>query len=179
LGGRSKLTLFEYLAAGYVLMLSFAVLRAISGVPHALRWPSRYWVHVSWLLVSLALCFVAFWAFWPYRQVEWTVFKFTNVLAIPTLIYAYVSLLVPPDPASVASWREAFFRARIAFFSTGAILYITVAVSNQSALGVPPLHPSQLGNYASIAVHLIGLFSGREHELAGGFEDHDGRPACP
>ena len=48
------MSLFEYLAAGYILMLSFAVVRAVSGVPHATRYPRRYWVHVSWLATALA-----------------------------------------------------------------------------------------------------------------------------
>ena len=39
------MTLFEYLAAGYVLILSFAVIRGVSGVPYALRPSSRYGVH--------------------------------------------------------------------------------------------------------------------------------------
>ena len=81
-------TLFEYLAAGYILMLSFAILRGVSGLPHATRYPGRYWVHVSWLSTALASCFVAFWAFWPYRQVEWTLFRVITALAIPTLLYA-------------------------------------------------------------------------------------------
>ena len=94
MGGRSELTLFEYLAAGYVLMLSFAVLRALSGVPHAARSPSRYWVHLSWLSTALASCLVGFWAFWFYREVEWTFFQFIGALAPPALLYTYVSLLV-------------------------------------------------------------------------------------
>lgn len=34
---------------------------------------------------------------------------------------------------------------------------VFVSISNQSALGVPLLHPSQLGNYAVIAMYAIGL----------------------
>ena len=153
------MTLFEYLAAGYILMLSFAVLRAVSGLPHAMRYPRRYWVHVSWLSTALATCFVAFWAFWPYREVEWTLFRFMNSLAVPTLLYAYISLLVPPDPSTVESWRDYFFDVRVRAFSIGAVLMTFVAISNQSTLGVPPLHPSQLGNYAYIAIYAVGLAS--------------------
>ncbi len=57
------MTLFEYLAAGYVLILSFAVLRGVAGVPYALRPSSRYWVHAVYLSSLLANCLVSFWAF--------------------------------------------------------------------------------------------------------------------
>jgi hypothetical protein len=161
------LTLFEYLAAAYVLMLSFAVLRAISGVPYAVRSPHRYWVHISWLATALSLCFVCFWAFWPYRGVEWTLFTFGNALAIPALVYAHNSLVVPPDPSLVESWRDHFFNVRAPLFATGAILMATVTISNQSALGVAPLHPSQLGNYAVIALYLVGFVSKKPGVHAG------------
>jgi len=153
------LTLFEYLAAAYVLMLSFAVLRAMSGVPHAVRSPLRYWVYISWLSTSLFLCLVCFWAFWPYRGVDWTIFTFLNALAIPALLFAHNSLLVPPDPSVVESWRDYFFNVRAPLFATGAIFMLTVTVSNQSTLDVAPLHPSQLGNYALIGMYLLGVAS--------------------
>ena len=155
------MTLFEYLAAGYVLMLSFAVLRAISGLPHAIHPRRRYGVHVSWLLTSLALCLVSFWAFWSYRHVDWTIFRFMNALAIPALLYAYTSLLVPTDPAAVESWRSHYFEVRAPLFVIGLVFVATVILSNQSALGVSPLHPSQLSNYAFFALVLTGLVSAR------------------
>jgi len=148
-------------------MLSFAVLRAMSGVPHAVRSPVRYWVYLSWLSSALLTCLVCFWAFWPYRGVDWTILKFLNALAIPALLFAYNSLLVPPDPSIVESWREYFFNVRAALFATGAILMITVTVSNQSTLGVAPFHPSQLGNYVLIAMYLLGLASNKASVHAG------------
>lgn len=155
------MTLFEYLAGGYILMLSFAVVRAISGVPYAVRSAQRYWVHISWLSSALVLCLISFWAFWPYRDVEWNIYRFINALAIPGLLYAYTSLLVPPDPSTVTSWREHFFDVRVPFFSTGTVFVATVIVSNQSALDVSALHPSQLGNYMMLAIYVAGLLSAK------------------
>ncbi len=106
------MTLFEYVAAGYVLILSFAVLRAVSGVPYAVRPGRRYWVHVLYLSLALATCLVGFWAFWFYREVEWTFFRFIGALAVPVLLYGYVSLLVPADPSIDSSWRDHFFGVR-------------------------------------------------------------------
>ena len=155
------MTLFEYLAGGYVLMLSFAVLRAISGLPHALRPDRRYWVHFSWLVTALLLCVLMFWGFWPYREVDWTLFRFMNSLACPALLYAFISLLVPTDPSAVAAWRKYFFEIRTFLFATGSLLVATVTLSNQYTMGVSPAHPSQLGNYLFLAVFLIGLVSAR------------------
>ena len=155
------MTLFEYLAAGYILMLSFAVLRAMSGVPYAVQTSRRYWVHTLWLVAGLAFCLVAFWAFWPYREVEWTIFKFTNTLAIPALLYAHTSVLVPPDPSAVDSWRDYFFAVRLPLFATGTAFMAMVTVSNQLTLGVAPLHPSQLGNYLLVGMYAAGLFSAK------------------
>ena len=155
------MTIFEYLAAGYVLMLSFAVLRAMSGLPHAVRPPGRYWVHVVWLVSALATCLMAFWAFWPYREIDWTISRFMNALAIPTLLYGYVSLLVPTDPSAVISWHDHFFEVRVPLFGTGVLLIVTVILSNQTSLGVPPTHPTQLGNYAILALYAAGLASAK------------------
>ena len=155
------MTLFEYLAAGYVLMLSFAVLRAMSGIPHAMRSSRRYWIHATWLVIALVLCLVSFWAFWSYREVEWTIFKYMNVLAVAALHYSFNSLLVPPDPSIVTSWRDYFFDVRVRVFATGTVLMTAILIGNQSSLGIPLLHASQLGNYAMIAMFLVGLSSAK------------------
>ena len=153
------MTIFEYLAIGYSLILSFAVLRALSGVPYAVGSPGRYWVHVLWLATALAYCLVAFWAFWAYRNVEWIFAEYILVLAIPALMYVFSSLLVPPDPTRVTSWRDHFFGVRLPLFSTGILLEVTIILSNQSALDVDPLHPTQISHYVLVAIYAIGLAS--------------------
>jgi hypothetical protein len=154
-------TLFEYLAAAYVLMLSFGLVRAMSGVPHAVRPATRYWLHTAWLASALFTCLVCFWAFWPYRDVEWTILRFMNTLAVPALLYSFIALLVPADPSIVTSWRDHFFEVRSRLFATGATMMAAVIVSNQFTLGVPPLHPSQLGNYGLLAIYCVGFSSAK------------------
>lgn len=155
------MTLFEYLAAGYVLVLSFALLRAVSGVPYAVRSNYRYWVHVLYLSLALATCLVGFWGFWFYREVEWTFFRFTIALAVPVMNYVYISLLVPADPSTVASWRDHFFGVRIPLFISGILNAVTAVLSNHSNLGIPLLHSSQWALYAAIGIYAIGLTSAR------------------
>lgn len=155
------MTLFEYLAAGYVLMLSFAVLRAVSGVPYAVASSGRYWVHIFWLTTSLGICLIAFWAFWSYREVEWTIFRFMRSLAVPALAYAYVSLLVPPDPAAVESWRDYFFDVRIPLFSTSVALQSMVVINVHADLGLSLFQPPLVGNLVHVALSVIGVASAR------------------
>ncbi len=155
------MTLFEYLAAGFVLILSLAVIRGVSGVPYALRRTSRYWVHAVYLSAALANCLVLFWAFWFYNEVEWTFFRFTAALALPVTLYVGISLLVPADPSTVASWRDHFFGVRIPLFISGILNTVTAVISNHSNLGVPLLHSSQWTLYAAIGIYAIGLTSAR------------------
>lgn len=155
------MTLFEYLTAGYVLILSFAVIRALSGFPHALSTTSRYWVHISWLALALANCLVTFWAFWSYRDTEWTLPSFAIVLATPALLFVYNSILVPADPASVRSWRKHFFNVRVPLFATGALSVVLIVATNHLVLGMSLLHPVVIGGVAWLAIYLVGLSSER------------------
>ena len=155
------MTLFEYLAAGYVLILSFAVVRGFAGVPYALRSTSRYWIHLVYLLIALSNCLMAFWAFWFYRDVEWTFVGFIVTLAFPVLLYTHVSLLVPLDPSTVSSWRDHFFDVRVPLFTAGGASGVAWAISNQVVLGIPSLHFLEWPVYAAIAIYAIGLTSAR------------------
>ncbi len=97
------MTLFEYLAIAYSLVLSFAVLRTASGLPHALASGRRHWVRAAWTFIILAVCLFVFWAFWSYREVEWTLWRFALVLGNPILVFVSASIIVPPEPAAVHS----------------------------------------------------------------------------
>ena len=155
------MTLFEYLAAAYVLVLSFALVRGISGVPFAVLSAGRYWVHALWLLTALGNCLVSFWAFWSFRDVEWTLAAFVGSISIPVLLFAYISLLVPPDPSEVGSWRDYYFRVRVPLFSTSIAMQSAIVISVPLTLGVPALHPTLLMNYLHIALSSLGLSTAR------------------
>ena len=40
------MTLFEYLAIAFSLVLSFAAMRLVAGLPYAVQADRRYWVHL-------------------------------------------------------------------------------------------------------------------------------------
>ena len=155
------MSLFEYIAAGYVLLLSFAILRALSGVPHAARSQRRYWVHISWLSTAIFGCFGTFVTFWSYREVEWTAFLIISALAVPASLYAYISVLVPPDPSTVTSWRDYFYHVRAPLFATGIVSMSTPIISVHIVLDASPLHVVQLLNYGALGMYAIGLASAK------------------
>ncbi len=161
------MTHFEYLAAGYVLILSFAILRGVSGVPYALNSSSRYGVHLVHLSNVLINCLVSFWVFWFFRDVEWTFYRFVITVLVPILLYVHASLLVPQDPSTVSSWREHFLSARIPIFASGAAYFIAVAVCHQAVLGIPALHPYEWPLYAAVAIYGVGLTSTKPSLHAG------------
>ena len=130
------MTLFEYLTVGYSLIVSFAVLRALSGLPYILRTTSRYWVHVAWVFLGLFGCLFVFWAFWRFREAEWTLPRYIIVLAVPALLYVHNSILVPSDPASVTSWRAHFFEVRVPLFMTACLMYTAAIIANYLLLDV-------------------------------------------
>ena len=153
------MTLFEYLATGVSLILSFAVLRALSGVPHAVRAGRRYWVHATWLATTLASCLFHFWGFWSYSEAEWTLIRFSAVLSVPSLLYVYISLLVPPDPAAVTSWRDYFFEVRDPLFAVGLILHVDSIVTNHLLLGSS--WRTSLPLFVVVAIYAIGIASAK------------------
>jgi hypothetical protein len=153
------MTTFEYLAGAYTLILSFAVVRILASVPHAVQPGRRYWVHVSWLVLSIAHCLIAFWVFLSYREVEFTLPRFIAILAGPGLIYVYSSLVAPSDPSAVGSWRDYFFSVRVPLFASHFLLMVVVLFSNNVFLGSPIIGVATLPVQVLIVVSVAGLMS--------------------
>jgi hypothetical protein len=123
------MTLFEYLAIAYSLVVSFTVLRALSGLPHATSAERIYWVHLAWVCVILGGAFQYFWGFWAYRDIEWTQPVFLLSLANPALLYVMACILSPEAPAGVDSWRDYFFSVRQRLFLVG-LCFQLVSIAN-------------------------------------------------
>jgi hypothetical protein len=161
------LTLFEYLAIAYSLVISFAVVRAASVLPHALSRERIYWIHTFWVLANLVTSLLVFWNFWSYREVSWTLGRFALVLALPTSVFIVASILSPDEPSSVESWREYFFAIRVRLF-VGGVLFSTVAVLISTfVLEMQILHPLRLYQAAFLGVCVAGAVSDRPRVHAG------------
>jgi hypothetical protein len=154
-------TLFEYLSIAYSLVISFAVLRAASGLPHALASGRRYWVHATWTLINLNACLLTFWDFWSYREIEWTLGGFLVVLANPTLLFILASILVPGDPAGIQSWREYFYAVRVKLFLTGIVYTVVLFVIATVVLNMPLWHPYRGAHLIALGIFIVGAVSSR------------------
>lgn len=155
------MTHFEYMAAAHTLILTFAAARILSGVFHAVQPRRFYWVHLSWLSLAIVFCLTSFWVFWFYREVEWTLPRLMLVLAAPSLIYVFSSILVPSNASEVASWREYFFAVRLPLFALGALMVLYIILVNPLFIDVPLVDVSQMPLYLLLGVFVVGALSDR------------------
>ena len=161
------MTLFEYLAIAFSLVLSLAGMRLIAGLPHAAQPGRRYWVHLclaSWQLVVTVL---VFWLFWSFRTLTWNFLTFVLVLASPGLVYLNACTLIPESPSSVESWREYFYSVRRRYFvGVSCWVLATVAISTV-AVKMPLLHPSRGLQALLLSVCVAGALSASHRVQAG------------
>ena len=80
------MTLFEYLAIAFSLVYSFSAMRIVAGLPSATQHGRRYWVHLTFVCLALIATAGAFWGFWSFRGVDWTMPKFFMALAGPVFV---------------------------------------------------------------------------------------------
>jgi hypothetical protein len=153
------MTLFEYLAAGYALILSFAVARVIGGLPDSLALSRRYWVHLVGLVALCLTMSAAFWDFWSFRAVEWTFARFLIALGPAVTLYFLAATLIPSSPDRVESWQEFYFSIRLRYFSGWIALALFLALATTILLDRPALHPSRAVQAIFLAVGAIGLSS--------------------
>jgi hypothetical protein len=148
-------TLFEYLAIAFSLVFSFAALRLVAGLPHAIAANRRYNVHVTHVFILLFATAAVFWAFWSARNVEWTFPRFLIQLAGPAALYFLACTLIPDEPVSVMSWRDYYFAVRRRYF--GDLHMGTCPGSDHHiALGLPPT--TRLVSFSSNPPHRSSWF---------------------
>ena len=111
------MTLFEFLAAAYTLLLSFAVARLVFGLPSAILQNRRYWVHLVFVAGFSFSLAAMFWGFWSYRDVQWTFPRFLLALTSPVIMLFLASTLIPASPDEVESWKDFYYSIRSRYFS--------------------------------------------------------------
>ncbi len=164
------MTLFEYIAIAYCLILSFAVARASSVIPHALAEGRRYWVHATWVFANLCCSLVAFWNFWSFRDVEWTLGGLVLALATPTSLLVVASVLAPDEPSRVESWREYYYSVRVRIFSCGLAWVAAMTLTTTLLLEMGLLHPARIVQVIMLIYFGVGILSDRPrvHETLAG-----------
>lgn len=161
------MSLFEYLAIAFSLVFSFAAMRLVSGLPHAVDPRRRFWIHLTLVSLHFLIVAVVFWIFWSYRDVEWSLARFLLALAVPVLLYFNACVLIPEDPASVESWRDYYFSARRRYF-VGICLWALAAFAASSImLDLPLTHPARVIQATAFALGVLGAASGHPRVHAG------------
>ncbi len=161
------MTLFEYLAIAFSLVLSFAAMRLIAGLSYAAQPDRRYWIHLVFVVGQLFLTIVAFWNLWNLRDATWTLPRFILVLAIPGLFYFTACALIPEQASAVESWRGYYYSARRRYFLGVAALALVVTFAATAILGLPWLHPARVSQLLGVGIGLIGASSSSERVHTG------------
>jgi len=155
------LTLFEYLAIAYSLVVSLAAVRAASVLPYSFSREQGYWIHTVWVLANLTGCLVVFWNFWSFREIEWTLGQFALTLALPTSLFVVIAIVAPDEPAKIPSWEHYYYSVRVKLFTAAIVYCVALLTVSTVILAMPILHPLRLGQLGFLGVCLVGLVSDR------------------
>jgi NADH:ubiquinone oxidoreductase subunit 6 (subunit J) len=151
------MTLFEYLAIAYALLLSLAAVRLLNGLSQVLHAARRYWAHAIWVCLLLFSALLLFWQHWSTLEVEWTFLTFAMNLAGPGMVYFLACTIIPDDAKGVDSWREYYFSIRRQFFGGLCAWSILMVINTTLILGVPLLHRSRIIPLGLMILGLSGL----------------------
>jgi hypothetical protein len=158
------MTLFEYVAVSFSIVLSFAVVRILAGISDVFARGRVYWVHAAWVGHQLLFTAYVWWVVWSYQEVSWTFVSFLAVLAGVSLVYYQATMLVPAQPTAVESWQEHFQAVRLQFFGAMVAWAALILINTFSILSVPAWHPARVGQITTLIIATVGLFS-RRHEV--------------
>lgn len=156
------MTHFEYLAVSFSVVLSFAVVRLLSGISDVFAKDRRYWVHAGWVIHQLIFIAYVWWVVWSYRTVSWNFFTFLAVLIGVSLVYYQAATLLPAVSSSVRSWRDYYFTVRRHFFGAVVAWTMVILFNTTFILNVPLAHASRVGQSVTLLVGLVGFASQRE-----------------
>ena len=153
------MSLFEYVAVAASLVCSFAAIRLLGGVAAAIPRNGRYWVHATWVFMTIFLISIQWWFFWSYRDIEWDYGRFMIALLPLSIVYVISTLLIPADTAQVRCWRIHFFEVRVRLFALALALVAAGILNTVVLLGHPVFHPRRILPGALSAVLVAGLVS--------------------
>ncbi len=156
------MTLFEYLAVAFSLILSLAAVRLLSGFSVALAPERRYWPHAIWIVFVLLTSVMVWWNFWSFRETQWNFLSFLLVLVVPASVYLQAAALVPESPGAIRSWREYFFGARVRLFFAIGTFFALIAAVSWLLLDFPLLHPARAVQASAFGLALAAARSTNE-----------------
>lgn len=139
------MSLFEYLSVAFSIVVSLSAAQLLGGLRAALRPEGRYWVHLSWMGVTLFAQTLLWWEFWAYRSVaSWSLGSFLLVLVNPGLYFLASSALVDAEDPRTVSWEDHYFKSRGYFFAPFFLVLPVSFLRDWLLLDIPISFPTNL-----------------------------------
>jgi hypothetical protein len=137
------MTHFEFISVALSIVLSFAVLRLLDALPHAMARERRYGVHLLWIFFLLWWSAVFWWFSWSHRshQGEFAFPAFLVLVMPPAILYLCATALVSHAPAEITSWRYHFWKHRRRFFGLALALLLSLVFTSTALQHIPLRHP--------------------------------------
>lgn len=139
------MTLFEYLAVAFSIVLGFSLTHLLGSVRGVFDPDRRYFVHIGFFFFLILLHPQLWWALWNlHDDAPWNLFTFFYTLAGPGLLYLISTSAVPIDRSQSPSWKDHFassrrwiygFTAAYALWGIGEVYWV---------FGVPLFHPYRI-----------------------------------
>lgn len=161
------MSLFEYLAIAFSLVISTSVMRIADGLSDSFRGEERYWLYPGQLGVALVANVAAFWNFWSFHEAEWTFPHFVLAVSGPVALYFGSASLVPSDRDAVRSWRDHSRSVRGRFYRSLSAYAVLMAVTTTVLLGMGVHHPARIAQLVIFAIGFVGgtTENERAHQL--------------
>ena len=152
---------FEYISIAYSLLFSATALRLIGGLPHAFSKARRYWVHAAAVVLLLFGIVLNFWSVLQFREVDWNLFRFVVLLAIPGILYFIACSAIPDNPAEIESWENLYYAKRKQLYSGVLAWGLALGLNNSILLDLSLFHPVRVVQLGLVILGASGLASAR------------------
>lgn len=153
------MSLFEYLAIAFTLVISSAVMRIADGLSESFRGPEPSRLYQGQLCVALVGNVAAFWNFWSFHDVEWTFARFVLAVSGPVALFFGAASLVPSDVDSIVSWAEHSRSVRRRFYLALCVWSVLIATTTTVLLGMGWRHPARAAELITFSIGFIGAVS--------------------
>ncbi len=107
------MTLFEYLAVAFSIVLGFSVTHLLGSVRSVLDADRRYSIHIIFFFLLVLLHPQLWWALWDlHDDAPWNLLTFFYTLIGPSLLYLAATSIVPIDRSFRGRWEDHFNSSR-------------------------------------------------------------------